>query len=138
MKPTFMRWVAIAALLAGGTFSAVANPPVAPPVSYGVEEDVFHPVRATQGMVASVDAMATQVGVDILKQGGNAVDAAVAVGYALAVTHPQAGNLAAGDLCCCALKMALPRRSIFVKWRLLARPVICSSTIRVTPMRKSR
>lgn len=96
MKPTFMRWVAIAALLAGGTFSAVANPPVAPPVSYGVEEDVFHPVRATQGMVASVDAMAAQVGVDILKQGGNAVDAAVAVGYALAVTHPQAGNLGGG------------------------------------------
>lgn len=96
MKPTFMRWVAIAALLAGGTFSAVANPPVAPPVSYGVEEDVFHPVRATQGMVASVDATATQVGVDILKQGGNAVDAAVAVGYALAVTHPQAGNLGGG------------------------------------------
>lgn len=96
MKPMFMRWVAIAALLAGGTFSAVANPPVAPPVSYGVEEDVFHPVRATQGMVASVDAMATQVGVDILKQGGNAVDAAVAVGYALAVTHPQAGNLGGG------------------------------------------
>lgn len=96
MKPTFMRWVAIAALLAGGTFSAVANPPVAPPVSYGVEEDVFHPVRATQGMVASVDAMATQIGVDILKQGGNAVDAAVAVGYALAVTHPQAGNLGGG------------------------------------------
>lgn len=74
----------------------MANPPVAPPVSYGVEEDVFHPVRATQGMVASVDAMATQVGVDILKQGGNAVDAAVAVGYALAVTHPQAGNLGGG------------------------------------------
>ncbi|EDV5768220.1 gamma-glutamyltransferase [Salmonella enterica subsp. diarizonae] len=96
MKPTFMRWVAIAALLAGGTFSAVANPPVAPPVSYGVEEDVFHPVWATQEMVASVDVMATQVGVDILKQGGNAVDAAVAVGYALAVTHPQAGNLGGG------------------------------------------
>lgn len=136
MKPTFMRWVAIAALLAGGTFSAVANPPVAPPVSYGVEEDVFHPVRATQGMVASVDAMATQVGVDILKQGGNAVDAAVAVGYALAVTHPQAGNLGGGGFM--LLRTKLPRRSIFVKWRLLARPVICSSTSRVTPMRKSR
>lgn len=91
MKPTFMRWVAIAALLAGGTFSAVANPPVAPPVSYGVEEDVFHPVRATQGMVASVDAMATQVGVDILKQGGNAVDAAVAVGY-VAGCHASASR----------------------------------------------
>ncbi len=85
IKPTFLRRVAIAALLSGSCFSAAAAPP-APPVSYGVEEDVFHPVRAKQGMVASVDATATQVGVDILKEGGNAVDAAVAVGYALAVT----------------------------------------------------
>ncbi|MFG3847041.1 gamma-glutamyltransferase [Escherichia coli] len=92
IKPTFLRRVAIAALLSGSCFSAAA----APPVSYGVEEDVFHPVRAKQGMVASVDATATQVGVDILKEGGNAVDAAVAVGYALAVTHPQAGNLGGG------------------------------------------
>src|SRR5699024_6034685 len=76
IKPTFLRRVAIAALLTGSCFSTVA----APPVSYGVEEDVFHPVRAKQGMVASVDATATQVGVDILKEGGNAVDAAVAVG----------------------------------------------------------
>ncbi|MEX1761186.1 hypothetical protein WMQ20_31915, partial [Escherichia coli] len=49
MKPTFLRWVALAALMAGGTFSVAANPPAAPPVSYGVEEDVFHPVRATHG-----------------------------------------------------------------------------------------
>ena len=84
IKPTFLRRVAIAALLSGSCFSAAAAPP-APPVSYGVE-----------GMVASVDATATQVGVDILKEGGNAVDAAVAVGYALAVTHPQAGNLGGG------------------------------------------
>ena len=70
MKPTFLRWVAIAALMAGGTFTVAANPPAAPPVSYGVEEDVFHPVRATHGMVASVDALATQVGVDILNRGG--------------------------------------------------------------------
>lgn len=95
IKPTFLCRVALAALLAGSCFSAVSAPPP-PPVSYGVEEDVFHPVRAQQGMVASVDAMATQVGVDILRQGGNAVDAAVAVGYALAVTHPQAGNLGGG------------------------------------------
>ena len=95
IKPTFLCRVALAALLAGSCFSAVSAPPP-PPVSYGVEEDIFHPVRAQQGMVASVDAMATQVGVDILRQGGNAVDAAVAVGYALAVTHPQAGNLGGG------------------------------------------
>ncbi|WP_313448159.1 gamma-glutamyltransferase, partial [Pseudescherichia sp.] len=96
-KPKFARWAAIAALVAGSCFGVAAAPqPEAPPVSYGVEADTFHPVREQQGMVASVDAAATRVGVDILKQGGNAVDAAVAVGYALAVTHPQAGNLGGG------------------------------------------
>ncbi|THB86034.1 gamma-glutamyltransferase [Pantoea allii] len=75
---------------------ANAAPVQAPPVSYGVDSDTFHPVKAQHGMVASVDAMATQVGVEILQQGGNAVDAAVAVGFALAVTHPQAGNLGGG------------------------------------------
>lgn len=75
---------------------AGAAPHSSPPVSYGIESDTFHPVKAQHGMVASVDAMATQVGVDILRQGGNAVDAAVAVGFALAVTHPQAGNLGGG------------------------------------------
>jgi gamma-glutamyltranspeptidase/glutathione hydrolase len=56
--------------MAGGCFSVAAPPPVAAaPVSYGVEADVFHPVRAKQGMVASVDETATRVGVDILKQG---------------------------------------------------------------------
>ena len=75
---------------------AQAAPASAPPVSYGVDSDTFHPVKAQHGMVASVDAIATRVGVDILKQGGNAVDAAIAVGFALAVTHPQAGNLGGG------------------------------------------
>lgn len=75
---------------------ANAAPVQTPPVSYGVDSDTFHPVKAQNGMVASVDAMATQIGVEILRQGGNAVDAAVAVGFALAVTHPQAGNLGGG------------------------------------------
>jgi gamma-glutamyltranspeptidase/glutathione hydrolase len=54
------------------------------------------PVVATHGMVVSQEARATRIGVDVLKQGGNAVDAAVAVGFALAVTLPRAGNLGGG------------------------------------------
>ena len=58
--------------------------------------DRFHPVIAENGMVSSQDKTATEVGVSILKQGGNAVDAAVAIGFALAVTLPWAGNLGGG------------------------------------------
>lgn len=54
------------------------------------------PVRGQRGMVASSSEIATRVGVEILQQGGNAVDAAAAVGLALAVTHPTAGNIGGG------------------------------------------
>ncbi len=54
------------------------------------------PVKAFNGMVVSSDSIATAVGVEILKKGGNAVDAAVAVGFVLAVTYPQAGNIGGG------------------------------------------
>lgn len=54
------------------------------------------PVTAHHAMVVSAQHLATRVGVSILKQGGNAIDAAVAVGYALAVVHPCCGNLGGG------------------------------------------
>jgi len=54
---------------------------------------IHHPVVGTRGMVVSQNAIATEVGAEILRKGGNAVDAAVAVGFALAVTLPRAGNI---------------------------------------------
>lgn len=63
---------------------------------YDSSNDIFHPVYGKNGMVASEQGLATQVGLDILKQGGNAIDAAVAVGFALAVVLPNAGNIGGG------------------------------------------
>ena len=54
------------------------------------------PVRSRHGMVATREAHATDIGLAVLESGGNAIDAAVAVGFALAVTHPAAGNIGGG------------------------------------------
>jgi gamma-glutamyltranspeptidase/glutathione hydrolase len=54
------------------------------------------PVKGEHGMVVSAQRLASEVGVEVMKKGGNAVDAAVAVGYALAVVHPAAGNVGGG------------------------------------------
>ena len=63
---------------------------------YDSSNDIFHPVYGKNGMVSSEQGLATQVGLDILKQGGNAIDAAVGVGFALAVVLPNAGNIGGG------------------------------------------
>jgi gamma-glutamyltranspeptidase/glutathione hydrolase len=58
--------------------------------------DTDHPVRSAGGMVASQNAVASKVGAEVLRAGGSAVDAAVATAFAMAVTHPAAGNLGGG------------------------------------------
>ena len=58
--------------------------------------DTIHSVAAEHGMVVGQEKIAARIGADILKQGGNAVDAAVATGFAMAVTYPRAGNIGGG------------------------------------------
>lgn len=83
--------VATASVFAGSHLPAAAQETAI----YG-SRDVVHPVWARNGMVSTQEAVATRIGVDVLENGGNAVDAAAAVALALAVTLPRAGNLGGG------------------------------------------
>jgi gamma-glutamyltranspeptidase/glutathione hydrolase len=58
--------------------------------------DSIHAVAAEHGMVVAQEKIAARIGGDILRQGGNAIDAAVATGFAMAVTYPRAGNIGGG------------------------------------------
>jgi gamma-glutamyltranspeptidase/glutathione hydrolase len=74
-----------------------------------------HPVLAPHGMVASQEALATRIGVEVLQGGGNAVDAAVAVGFALAVTLPRAGNLGGGGFM--LIHLAAAKQTVAIDYR---------------------
>lgn len=78
----------------------------------------FHPVISQLGMVVSQEALASQVGADILEAGGNAVDAAVATGFALAVTLPRAGNLGGGGFM--MIYLAEENKTIAIDYREMA------------------
>src|SRR5215471_17269410 len=72
------------------------------------------PVYAQKAMVVAAEDHAVDIGVDVLRSGGNAIDAAVAVGFALAVTHPYAGNIGGGGFM--LIRMADGRRT-FIDFR---------------------
>jgi len=82
------------------------------------QKSIFHPVIAQHGMVASQEALASQAGLNILRQGGNAVDAAVATGFALAVTLPKAGNIGGGGFM--LIHLAKTNETIALDYREMA------------------
>ena len=86
----------------------------------------FHPVTSTKGMVVSQEAIASHVGANILSKGGNAVDAAVVTGFALAVTLPQAGNLGGGGFM--LLYLAETDQTLAIDYREMA-PLAADKTL---------
>ena len=136
MRKAHLVWMAAAALAAlpaaqaaagAGSRNAISPEALdssAPPTTVAaLAHD--HPVLARHAMVVSSQHLATEVGVKILKEGGNAIDAAVAVGYALAVVHPCCGNIGGGGFMVVHLASG---RNLFLDFREKA-PLKASPTM---------
>ena len=102
--------------LAGDAFAQARRSAVDDPIIAGYARNL--PVLAANGMVASQEMQASRIGVDILRRGGNAVDAAVATGFALAVTLPRAGNIGGGGFM--LVHLAAPNKTIAIDYREMA------------------
>ncbi len=95
-RPVRLAGAAVALVVSAACASPAEGPAaVSFPAGWSFAGDAT-PVTASRGMVVSTDELASQVGVDVLRSGGNAVDAAVAVQFALAVVNPEAGNIGGG------------------------------------------
>src|SRR5881397_2078131 len=101
--------VALAALLAWQADAQERRFYTPPPL------DSVQAVAAEHGMVVAQEKIAAQIGGDILRQGGNAVDAAVATGFALAVTYPRAGNIGGGGFM--VIHSAEPNEDVAIDYR---------------------
>ncbi|MDO9440454.1 MAG: gamma-glutamyltransferase [Beijerinckiaceae bacterium] len=108
-----LKAVFVAVLVVFATFDVSSAQSVPDPIVMGDARTL--PVVARSGMVVSQEARASRIGVDILKAGGNAVDAAVATGFALAVTLPRAGNLGGGGFM--LVHLAKERKTIAIDYR---------------------
>ena len=103
------------ALAAPGLHAEAKQAPRVPIIGYDAR---FHPVPSREGMVVSSEALASEVGARILAAGGNAIDAAVATGFALAVTYPQAGNIGGGGFM--LVHLANEGRTVAIDYREMA------------------
>ncbi|WP_199743421.1 gamma-glutamyltransferase [Caulobacter sp. 602-1] len=117
LKP--FRLFATAASALALAFSPIASSGALAQKKQLLEYPSIHsPVVGEKGMVVSQNAIATKVGVDILRQGGNAVDAAVATAFALAVTLPRAGNIGGDGFM--MVYMAKTQETVFIDYRGIA------------------
>src|SRR5665647_1603559 len=114
--------VPFAALLLGASLALAQVAPV-------VHVPLIPPARgivAQHGMVVAQESRAARIGIEILDRGGNAVDAAVAVGFALAVTYPRAGNIGGGGFM--VIHLAKDNRDIAIGYREAA-PAAATATM---------
>ena len=103
----------VLALLVVPLLPAAARDPYVPPAA-----DSVHAVAAEHGLVVAQEKVAARIGADILKRGGNAVDAAVATGFAMAVTYPRAGNIGGGGFM--VIHLADREQDIAIDYREMA------------------